>query len=49
MWPEKWLMSFAAGTLARIDAAKSADEDRRAFIREAVEREIKRRLRSKDR
>lgn len=44
-FPEKWLMSFEAGTLARIDAAKGADEDRRAFIREAVEAELKRRAR----
>jgi len=46
-FPEKWLMSFAEGTLARIDAAASPGEDRRAFIRDAVEREIKRRSRLK--
>jgi hypothetical protein len=44
-WPEKFLASLAEGTLARIDAAKTPAEDRRAFIREAVEREIKRRSR----
>jgi hypothetical protein len=45
-WPEKFLASFAAGTLARIrDVAPGVDV--RAFIREAVDREIKRRSRQK--
>jgi len=44
-FPEKWLMSFEAGTLSRIDAARREDEDRRAFVREAVEAELKRRAR----
>lgn len=35
-------MRWAPGTLARIDAAR-AEQDRSAFIREAVERELKRR------
>jgi hypothetical protein len=47
-WPEKFLMSFAAGTLARIREASTEGEDTRTFIRQAVEREIKRRSRQKD-
>lgn len=46
-WPEKWLASFAAGTLARIDAASAPGEDRRAFIRQAIEAELKRRARKR--
>jgi hypothetical protein len=46
-WPEKFLVSFAEGTLGRIDAARGEDEDRRTFIREAVERELKRRARAR--
>lgn len=46
-WPEKFLVSFAAGTLDRIRAMLGEKEDARAFIREAVEREIKRRSRQK--
>jgi hypothetical protein len=34
---------FAAGTFARIEAVLAEDEDRTDFVREAVEREIKRR------
>jgi hypothetical protein len=34
---------FPSGTLARIDAALSEGEKRSDFIREAVERELKRR------
>lgn len=44
-WPEKFLTSFAEGTLARIRAALAPEEDARSFIRQAVEREIKRRSR----
>lgn len=36
---------FPEGTLARIDEALSEDEGRADFIREAVERELKRRER----
>jgi hypothetical protein len=43
-WPEKVLASLAAGTLARIEAARAEGEDTRAFIRQAIERELKRRL-----
>jgi len=46
-WPEKFLTSFAAGTLDRVRSLLGEKEDARAFIREAVEREIKRRLRAK--
>lgn len=45
-WPEKFLTSFAAGTLDRVRGALEEGEDVRAFIREAVEREIKRRKRA---
>ena len=34
---------FAAGTFTRIEAVLAEDEDRTDFVREAVEREIKRR------
>lgn len=44
-WPEKFLVSFAAGTLERIGQARAEGEDARAFVRQAVEREIKRRAR----
>jgi hypothetical protein len=37
-----------AGTLARIDALLAEGEKRADFIREAIEREIKRRSRQKD-
>lgn len=46
-WPEKWLASFAKGTLARIDAVKEPGEDRRSIIRQALDRELKRRERQK--
>jgi hypothetical protein len=46
-WPEKWLVSFAKGTLARIDAVKKPGEDRRSIIRQALDRELKRRERQK--
>ena len=34
---------FTAGTFARIEAVLDKDEDRTDFVREAVERKIKRR------
>lgn len=46
-WPEKFLTAFAAGTLERIRALLGEGEDARSFVREAVDREIKRRSRSK--
>jgi hypothetical protein len=36
---------FPEGTFARIEAVMQADEDRTDFVRDAVEREIKRRER----
>lgn len=36
---------FAEGTFARIDAVLGEAEDRTAFVREAVERELERRER----
>lgn len=43
LYPEKREAAFAAGTLARIQAALRDDENQVAFIREAVERELERR------
>jgi hypothetical protein len=42
-WPERTAIKFAAGTFERIAAVLADDEDRMAFMRQAVEREIKRR------
>jgi hypothetical protein len=42
-WPERIGAKFAAGTLDRIAAALADGEERTAFIREAVERELARR------
>ena len=42
-WPERVGAKFACGTLARIAAVLGEEEDRTAFIRQAVEREIERR------
>jgi hypothetical protein len=42
-WPERVGAKFAAGTLDRIAAALADGEERTAFIREAVERELARR------
>jgi hypothetical protein len=39
-WPERVGAKFAAGTLDRIAAALADGEERTAFIREAVEREL---------
>jgi hypothetical protein len=44
-YPEKREAAFAEGTLARIDRALVGDENRVGFIRNAVERELKRRER----
>ncbi len=43
-WSEDMQARFAAGTIARIDAVLADNEDRTDLIREAVEREIDRRL-----
>ncbi len=45
MWAEDMQARFAEGTFARIDALLEDGEERTAFVREAVEREIKRRER----
>lgn len=41
-FPEKVLLALKGGTLARLDALRPSDEDRRAFLRKLVEREIRR-------
>lgn len=46
-WAEDMVARFAEGTFDRIDAVRGDDEDRTDFIREAVERELKRRERAK--
>ncbi len=45
MWAEDMQARFPEGTFARIDAVLTQDEERTAFVREAVERELKRRER----
>lgn len=42
---EQYLAKFPEGTLARIDASLEEKEPRASFIRESVERELKRRER----
>jgi hypothetical protein len=42
-WPERVMAKLALGTLARIAAVLQKDEDRTAFLREAIDREIERR------
>ena len=42
-WPERVMAKLAAGTLARIATVLEKDEERTAFLREAVDREIQRR------
>jgi hypothetical protein len=44
-WAEDMQARFPEGTFARIEAVLDEDEDRTDFIREAVERELKRRER----
>jgi len=45
MWAEDMQARFPEGTFERIDAVLAEDEERTAFVREAVERELKRRER----
>lgn len=45
LWSEDMVARFAEGTFERIDAVLGRDEDRTDFVREAVERELKRRMR----
>ena len=44
-WAEDMQARFPEGTFARISAVLSDGEDRTDFVREAVERELKRRER----
>ena len=44
-WAEDMQARFPEGTFARIEAALEEGEDRTDFVREAVERELKRRER----
>lgn len=44
-WHEDMQARFPEGTFDRIDAALADGEDRTGFVREAVERELKRRER----
>ena len=45
MWAEDMQARFPEGTFDRIDAVLVENEERTAFVREAVERELKRRER----
>ncbi len=45
LWAEDMQARFPAGTFERIETVLGEDEDRTDFIREAVERELKRRER----
>jgi hypothetical protein len=45
MWAEDMQARFPEGTFDRIDAVLDEGEERTAFVREAVERELKRRER----
>jgi len=45
MWAEYMQARFAEGTFDRIEAVLTEGEDRTAFVRDAVERELKRRER----
>lgn len=47
-WSEDMVARFPTGTFARIAEVLSVNEDRTDMVREAVEREIKRRNRSID-
>jgi len=42
-WAENMVARFPAGTFKRIKAVLGEDEDRTDFMREAVERELRRR------
>jgi len=45
-WSEQIRLPLAEGTTARIDAVRAEGEDRLSVIRQAIEREIKRREKS---
>jgi hypothetical protein len=42
-WPERVMAKLPAGTLARIAVVLEKGEERTAFLRESIEREIERR------
>lgn len=44
-WAEEMVARFAEGTFARVTAVLTEGEDRTDFVREAVDRELKRRER----
>ena len=46
LWAEDMVARFPEGTFARIERVLSEKEDRTDFVREAVERELKRRERA---
>lgn len=46
MWAEDMQARFPEGTFGRIEAVLAEGEDRTDFVREAVDRELKRRERS---
>jgi hypothetical protein len=46
LWSEDMQARFPEGTFERIDAVRNEDEDRTDFVREAVERELRRRERA---
>jgi hypothetical protein len=48
-WAEDMQARFPEGTFARIETLLENGEDRTDFVREAVERELKRRERNKER
>jgi hypothetical protein len=48
-WAEDMQARFEEGTFDRIDSVREEGEDRTDFVRAAVEREIKRRLRAAER
>lgn len=47
MWAEDMQARFPEGTFGRIDAVLEDGEERTAFVRDAVEKELKRRERHK--
>jgi len=47
LWTENVNLTLPGGAKARMDAALRQDEDRLDLIREAIERELKRRERQK--
>jgi hypothetical protein len=48
LWPDKMIAALPAGTFDRMAAVLEEDEDKTDFIREAVDRELRRRERKRD-